>query len=276
MMDLNCDFGFLVGTKKTKIRPKNICPFCGGDCWTVEERAVEGYKTLLDFAIPCEACNGTGKKFFTPEEAKALSKKHGLPPRYAEKDFSAVNWDIWQQDFSEGRKLILDFVEHYHRWKVEYKKSFFFYSKSRGSGKTFLACVLANEITKKGDSVRFVPAVDLMDKITEKTKAERGSYTELDAICSCDFLILDDVSAQNSGKDYYSTSLMKVLDKRYGAGKLTLITSNVGIADLKLPDEIVDRIYSGTMEIAFPERSIRAIQAKQRNEEIKKEILMGA
>ena len=70
------------------------------------------------------------------------------------------DFDIYQRDMSKLRDLCTTFLNHFQKWEMA-GKGLYLWSKTPGSGKTFLACCLAKSVMMKYDlQMRFVTAPD--------------------------------------------------------------------------------------------------------------------
>lgn len=142
----------------------------------------------------------------------------------------------------------------------------FITSRTRGSGKTFLASSIGGELIERYEAgVRFVSAADLIG--ISKEKREDGS-DPLDDLISCRVLILDDLGQQRMGRDWLTDILFRIIDKRYSSKKTIIVTSNVALAELEFDDRIVDRLNAMTVTIRLPEVCIRARDANTRKRAI--------
>lgn len=112
-----------------------------------------------------------------------------------------------------------------------------------GSGKTYLASCIANEITAKGYSVIMLSAfalVNRMHKYHTTFDYERSSF--LDPLLDCDLLIIDDLGTETMMKNITVEYLFHIINERMTANKHTIVTTN-------LDDEMIrtrygDRTYS--------------------------------
>ena len=131
-----------------------------------------------------------------------------------------------------------------------------------GTGKTFLAVLIAQEYVAKGKSVVFGDVPSLLADL-KATFGKGGTEDLLNRYCDCNLLILDDIGA---GKvtDWNVGVLYQIINTRYNADKLTIATSNCdfnGLEDvLTVRDSygrIVDaltgkRIVSRLKEMTYP------------------------
>lgn len=103
-----------------------------------------------------------------------------------------------------------------------------------GSGKTFLACAVANSLLENGQEVLFVVVPELLDQI-KATYDHRNEYTEHDLMDSArgvGVLILDDLGAHNY-TEWTRNKLYSIINYRQNNCLPTVITTNLDLAELE-------------------------------------------
>ena len=97
-----------------------------------------------------------------------------------------------------------------------------------GSGKTHLACAVANIACDAGWRVRFASGVAMLE-------AERGSFGQacdgLAPYIGCDLLVLDDLGKERP-TEWVLEQLFRVVDGRYNSMRPTVATSQHGRSEL--------------------------------------------
>ena len=73
-------------------------------------------------------------------------------------------------------------------------------------------------------------------------------------------MIVDDIGTEKPS-EWVNSIFLEILDYRISHLLVTIFTSNVPQSDLKLDERIVDRIIKMSIEIHFPEESIRRKKA---------------
>lgn len=113
-----------------------------------------------------------------------------------------------------------------------------------GTGKTFLSNCIADSLLKSVHSVIYLTAIELFDIFS--TQDFRTSDIDSDLPAShfcldCDLLIIDDLGTevQNS---FTNSKLFYCLNERILRGRSTLISTNLGLRDLR--DQYGERIFS--------------------------------
>ena len=165
----------------------------------------------------------------------AIERKLGtakIPPRY----FNKTRADY---TFDSDNALAAIYMQNL----LETKEGAYFYGE-RGTGKTFLASIIAQEFIKAGSTVIFIKVPQLLDELYNAISGK--STTDLNAILkelySADLLILDDFGMEKATK-FAGTTLCKIIDARYDAEAMTIVTSNY---PLNVIQQELDNASDGT------------------------------
>lgn len=193
-----------------------------------------------------------------------------MPVEYAYKTARDFDWSKYGEDMTVQKKIINAFVVEFDSFQRE-GRGLYICSEMRGSGKTLLACCVTNEILKKHDiSVKFISVPEYIELIREK---DEGSREKRESLMDAGLLILDDIGAQVENKDWITTALFRLIDRRYTNHLPTIFTSNVRIEDLKTDGRISDRIYAVSTPVIMPEVSVRRQIADKHTREFLDRIL---
>jgi DNA replication protein len=117
-----------------------------------------------------------------------------------------------------------------------------------GSGKTLLACCIANELMEKGRDVRFVVVPDFLDRIRATYDQNRqGGFSEqdiLDEAREAPLLILDDLGAHNY-TEWSCNKIYSIINFRLNYRLPTVITTNLTLQELEkyLGERTTSRIF---------------------------------
>lgn len=134
----------------------------------------------------------------------------------------------------------------------------YFYSHTKGSGKTRLAASIANElIDTYGMRIKFATSPEIIQEI--RNSWDRRDVTESDLMYSlktCDILIIDDFGTELD-KQWINDKFYEIVNSRYVNNKITIYTSNYSIERLKYDDRIINRIEERSLVFHFPEESVR-------------------
>lgn len=207
------------------------------------------YKSLAERiaeeAAVCEGCTGTCPKesdrFAQPElengevvyytckfgvqrkRQRELSQKFRssrIPARYLGKTFTDYEVDKLNQAAVEFAKTAL-----------ESPIGAYLFGEC-GTGKTFLAALIAQDFLQSGKSVIFIKVPSLLDDIKATFNGNGRELDLLDELRAANLVVLDDFGMEKPTQ-WAGSTLCKVLDMRYDnpTGK-TIITSNLSPKEL--------------------------------------------
>lgn len=190
----------------------------------------------------CEGCTGfptcrkSKNQYFVPKGAEGygyckvgqarqlrpLFKRACLPAKYTGKTFDDY------LDFGDNRDAI-KIAQWFTKKKPD--KSLYIYGAC-GTGKTFLASIIAQEYLQEFKQVIFGDVPTLLDEI-KRTFDGRGDAGEIvDRYCECDLLILDDLGA-GQVTEWNIGQLYQIINYRYTADKPLVVTSNFDLDGLE-------------------------------------------
>lgn len=197
----------------------------------------------------------------------------GVPPQFRGADLSKFGFDSYSRDMGNLRKIAEDFLKNYReRWEKA-GKGLYLWSKTPGSGKTFLSCCIGKSVMIKYDlRMRFITVPDYLAKVGESYKRQPGECDESAIYRECDLLIFDDIGAQKNG-EWQQQEVFRIINERLNAGKVIIFTSNMCPEDLNLDDRTIDRIMKKSVILQMPEESIRRREAKEEQDDFLKGIL---
>jgi len=125
-----------------------------------------------------------------------------------------------------------------------------------GTGKTYTAHIVANNLLHRGFSVLYVTSFGLVERF-KKYVQTFGDETETDALFDCDMLVIDDLGTEPIIKNITQEYLYNVINERLVSGKAFLITTNLSPAALmeKYDQRIASRILSKESSVVIEMRS---------------------
>ena len=109
------------------------------------------------------------------------------------------------------------------RWMLAGGSGVFLYGE-KGTGKTKLAAIIANERAKAGHPVLFASVPDLMADI-RASFASGGTSERVQAVKEAPFLVLDDLGAEKM-TEWVGEQLFCIVNHRYNEQLPTVVTSN--------------------------------------------------
>ncbi len=247
------------------------CPCCHDTGYEIKRvPADEAYGAPLmadwpavDIAVPCRKCGG--------RVIDGIDS--GFPGEFHDVDITRFRWDAYGDTYgkymADMRKIVDSFWENYNSWSMD-GMGLYIWSNTRGTGKTFLACCLGQSVKLKyRASVKFVTSIDYLAAVTESYREENRGMDSSQTYRDCDLLILDDLGAEirSTKNNWTDKEFFRLLNGRFSQGKVTIITSNMALSDLKIDDRISSRINAKSIIIALPEVSIRNMSAKKTKKE---------
>ena len=245
---------------------KESCPVCHGMGWQLETRTVFDYGPAkeLVYAVPCKKCTGYRRVY----------DQTGVPDEFREADIGKFKFDSYSKDMSKIYKLAVSFLQDFPKWQNA-GKGLYMWSKTPGSGKTFLSCCIAKSVMIKYDlQMRFITAPDYIAAVGDSYKRERGELDTSSIYRECTLLILDDIGAQ-ADKEWQRQEMFRLINNRMERGLITLYTSNAPVENLNVDDRTKDRIIKTSVIFNMPEESIRRIKAKSEQNEFLRNIIGG-
>lgn len=242
---------------------KENCRICHGTGYAVEDMVVPEYDPLTPVTLgsPCPVCKG-----------RADLGNPGFPRTFNEADMTKFDFSVYENGASFVTQVAPKFWQNFPKWEIN-NKGLYIWSRTKGSGKTFLACCLAGSIQlKHRKTVKFVSVVEYLQAVKETFKQGPEIPSRITGYMNCDLLILDDLGSEKTS-DWADQELFRLIDNRMSEGKPLIITSNVPIDELKCDDRISDRLMAICISVAMPEVSIRRKKADMQNKKFLQEML---
>lgn len=186
-----------------------------------------------------------------------LTGDAGIPLRFQDRSFASYHADTRAQ--KRALALCSRFVTN---WRdICDKGTSLILTGGPGTGKTHLACAIANAVINEHLAVvRFIAVSAMLRRIKETY----GGHTEatetqvINGFSTCDLLIVDEIGVQN-GSEHEKLLLFEVLNNRYGSLLPTILLSNMSADDLEpyLGHRIMDRFRESGAVIPFDWESHR-------------------
>lgn len=175
---------------------------------------------------------------------EALFQRSGIPLRFQTRTFA--NYEA----ADDGQKRALRISQAYaESWReMAERGTCLIFSGKAGTGKTHLACAIANAVIAQGSSALFTTVSDALRTIKRAYDKDAG-MSESEAIATLvepRLLILDEVG-MDYGTEHSKTLLFDVLNKRYENMRPSIILTNLDAPALRdyFGDRIVDRLREG-------------------------------
>ena len=242
---------------------KAVCKICRGTGYAVEDIVIPEYDPVTPVAMgsPCPICKG-----------RADLGEPGFPRIFSEADMTKFDFNAYGGAARLVEQIALSFWQNFPKWEAR-NKGLYIWSKTKGSGKSFLACCMAGSIQlKHRKTVKSVSMVEYLQAVKETFKQGPEVPSRIWGFMNCDLLILDDLGSEKQS-EWADQELFRLIDRRMCEGKPLIITSNMPIDSLKCDGRISERLTKVCIEAAMPEISIRRKQAKEENSKFLEEIL---
>ena len=117
-----------------------------------------------------------------------------------------------------------------------------------GTGKTYIACMIANALIDKGYPV----LVTNFARILSTLQGTFDKQEYLDSLNQFKLLVIDDLGVERE-TSYAKEQVYNIIDSRYRAGLPMIITTNLTMQKMATETEITDkRVYDRIIERCFP------------------------
>jgi DNA replication protein DnaC len=138
---------------------------------------------------------------------------------------------------------------------------------SAGSGKTYLACALAQQACRDGFRTLYFQAQKLFRELAS-ARCNGSLSAMLGRVTRAHLLIVDDLGLEKAGPDDYR-DLLELIDDRHGSGA-TLFTSQYPVAvwheligNPTIADALLDRLVHGAYRIDLTGESMRKLRNRE-------------
>lgn len=186
-----------------------------------------------------------------------VEKNTNMPEMYAGKTLDDFKWNFYPGGAMDVRARVEQFMNNFDQYQKE-GMGLFLSSNTKGSGKTLLACCIANEIMQ-----RFVMNTKFINMASyiQKTKEKDSDYF---AYMDATVLVIDDFGVQDETKEWICEKVYDLINYRNSRGKMTIFTSNLRKDKCCAEDRTASRVYEMAIEIKLPEISVRKALADMR------------
>lgn len=193
--------------------------------------------------------------------------------------FKDVRMNTFHASYYKDRATINEVIRRVNYWidnrqkMIEDGMGLYIVSDTKGSGKTRLAASIANKLMyEDGLPVKFATSIQIINEIKATWNEDGMSESQyLNQLTRIKVLVLDDFGTENV-KDWIAERVYHIVNERYVNKLPTIFTSNKTYSRLAYDDRITNRIIERSIEVSFPEESIRLMIAKQREQEMLKKI----
>lgn len=206
------------------IANKQDCEHCNGSIDNCKKLLAkyEGGE-VITYYEPC----AKAYKYRTTVKAKRLIELANVPYIFRTKTAS----DFMKNGFGSNNADALDNAE-----KAIFDDASLYIYGAPGTGKTYLASVIANERARQGKRSAFVNTPDILENLREfnqVTKPDEPTRADkLHFLYTTACLIIDDLGAEKP-TPWTCENLFKIINRRYNDARQIIITSNLNIEELQ-------------------------------------------
>jgi DNA replication protein DnaC len=196
-----------------------VCPICKGAGFV--HPALDSGQVDFSRVVPCRCSKGELRKQKTEylEKYSNLGSLSQLTFGNLSPKGRAAN-AIAQEHFAQIYQAAKIFADNPHGWLV--------FLGSSGSGKTHLACAIANHRLSLGEPVFYIGTADLLDHLRSAfSPTSDTTYDELfEQVKNVPLLVLDDLTP-GSATTWSKEKLEQLLQHRFNTRLATVITTDV-------------------------------------------------
>lgn len=187
--------------------------------------------------------------------------------------YAGLDVDTAEKDLKVCRYYVQNYLS------VPPGRGLYLFSSTKGTGKTRMVSIIANELVRKGIEVKFATSGQILDEI-KKTWNNESDYSEsslMNDLVKADILIIDDFGV-DAAKDWRNEKFYNIINSRYISMRPTIYTSNYNLEDLErigYDGRIISRIRESCYLVPFPGESVREAKSKENQMEMKSWMRVG-
>lgn len=240
-----------------------------GMCGEKKECVMEFNGKEIKTGIACKCEIEAEQKIKSIEEGLKITRMRtrGIPDEMYQKHRFSKD-DGREENVSNTCKR---YVENFSEMKKENIGIIFF--GGVGTGKSFLACCIANALIDKQIPV----TVTTLPRLLNADYDEKQEM--MDDLLTCDLVVIDDLGVERD-TNYSAEQIYNIIDTRLKSGKPLIVTTNLTAAEMKNPQSLTHtRIYDRILDMCpirlnLTGKSRRAENTKAR-QELAKKLLAG-
>lgn len=125
-----------------------------------------------------------------------------------------------------------------------------------GTGKSYTAAAIANELIERSNSVIMTSFIKLLNEMTQfggdDSDKRLNAVDYIQKLNQAKLLVIDDLGTER-GTDFALEKVYDIIDSRYRSGKPIILTTNLEMSQMKNCDDIrYNRIYDRIFEMCYP------------------------
>ena len=172
-------------------------------------------------------------------------------------DFESFDLTYYSDENYRQMKNILEFTMQYANTFTPNSKSILLFGET-GLGKTHLSLAIANVVLKKGYSVIYDSAINILRTIEKEHFSYEHSSDMIDLVMNTDLLILDDMGTEYESK-FYNATIYNIINTRLNCGKPSIISTNLDFESInnRYDQRVMSRIVSMYTCLEFKGKDVR-------------------
>lgn len=220
-----------------------ICPKCGEP----KSREVPFNNTVITLPLACK-CDRERQEELEREIAerrKAFRNGEIIRNGYLDTYYAELTFD---KDDSPDSNASKDLKRYCEKWEAMKEKNIgLLLMGSYGTGKTFYASCIANEIRKQGDYVLIGTLNKLMQEMNADYGRDKAEWEN--KIKTYPLMVIDDLGVERDTEFSYE-QIENIIDLRYRSKLPVIVTTNISKSDLQnLNDVRKERVWSRLREM---------------------------
>ena len=252
------------------------------NCNSPKEAIIEAFGRKIKVPVMCKCEEQKYNQLKEEEERKQKIMRLERLRKYSlmDKQFEQCTFKNFEVD--ESNKQYFNLAKRYVEKFDEVKSNNLglLLHGPTGTGKTYLAFCIANELLNRLVPVIAISSISLLNRLKETYKryGSEGEIEIINSLKNASLLILDDLGAENT-TDWAKEKIYEIIDSRYRDKKPIIITTNLSLEQLKekmAGDDGVYRTYDRIIEMCTPleiKGKPRRIEAAKEKGKLLRELL---
>lgn len=164
------------------------------------------------------------RKKYGERLAEKYKKEANINKKFAKRTFE--NYIVNNQMQKDAKEKAFQYAENIEQNIENGKNIIFIGNGSVGTGKTHLACAIANKVLDKGIPVKVLNVINLVDTLKSFDESKRNILRKIDV------LLIDDLGKEN-GTIWLCSEIYGIINARYENELPTIITTEGNLSDLE-------------------------------------------
>lgn len=220
------------------------CDICGDP--TQERVTIFGEERIGRVYCSCVRAEMKRKQIEEEREKKRQRVERLRMQGFEKSEFQKYTFEADDGQQPRITKAARAYCQHFEEFREQGRGLVFF--GNTGTGKTFIAACIANEIIDRGVSVLMTSFSRIVNKIQNSFD---GRQEYIDSLNDFELLIIDDLAAERN-TEFVNEIVYQVIDGRYRAKLPMIITTNISLDTMTDDQTARRRIYSRILERCHP------------------------